>query len=332
VEKKKATLIYLLKVLEEESDSTHYLTQQEILDFLLAKYDLKMERKAVARSLALLVGAGYDIKKDPKGGYALLHRTIDPSELPTLIDAIYSSRSISGNQASKLSEEISSCLSLHDRQSFDSLYKSLDENRTPDKALFLNLRILSEAIKKKKKITFAYLLYGEDGEIQKSQDQWRCRGVSPYYLVNNFGRYYLLSDYEKNGELTIFRIESMADIEITGEAALPKEEVPGLGKNFSITDYVHDHVYLFGGKAIEVEVILHNASATNALKDWFGNNATIYRENYITKAKIITDEKAFFNWSFQYGEAIEVVAPKDLRKHIKETLKAMSDNYSRKNV
>jgi predicted DNA-binding transcriptional regulator YafY len=299
---KKASLIYILKVLEEESDSSHFLTQQEIIDLLADKYGLKMERKAVARSLSLLEEAGYDINKDPKGGYALLSRTFDESEVSFLVDAIFSSKSISGSQAKKLCEEISSCLSVHDRKSFYYLYKSVDVNRTPNKDVFLNIEILSEAIRKKRKITFAYLRYGEDGKMEKKHDEWRFHGVSPYYLVNNFGRYYLLSDYEKYSDLTCFRIEFMEDIAITDEPVIPKEKVPGFGKDFSVTKYINDHVYIFGGKVVEVEAILHNSGATNALKDWFGKNATIYQESNLTKAKIITDERAFFYWSFQYGD------------------------------
>jgi hypothetical protein len=102
MESKKASLIYILKTLEDESDSSHFLTQQEIIDFVAAKYGLRMERKAVARSLALLEQAGYDVNKDPKGGYALLSRTFDESEVSFLIDAIFSSKSISGSQAKKL--------------------------------------------------------------------------------------------------------------------------------------------------------------------------------------------------------------------------------------
>lgn len=328
MESKKASLIYILKTLEDESDSSHFLTQQEIIDLVAAKYGLRMERKAVARSLALLEGAGYDVNKDPKGGYALLSRTFDESEVSFLIDAIFSSKSISGSQAKKLCEEISSCLSVHDRKSFDYLYKSVDVNRTPNKDVFLNIEVLSEAIRKKKKITFAYLRYGEDGKMEKKHDEWRFHGVSPYYLVNNFGRYYLLSDYEKYSDLTCFRIEFMEDIEITDEPVIPKEKVPGFGKGFSVTKYINDHVYIFGGKVVEVEAILHNAGATNALKDWFGKNATIYRENDVTKAKIITDERAFFYWSFQYGEGIEVVAPKEMRERIKETISKMASIYS----
>jgi hypothetical protein len=139
MESKKASLIYILKTLEDESDSSHFLTQQEIIDLVAAKYGLRMERKAVARSLALLEEAGYDVNKDPKGGYALLSRTFDESEVSFLVDAIFSSKSISGGQAKKLCEEISSCLSVHDRKSFDYLYKSVDVNRTPNKDVFLNI-------------------------------------------------------------------------------------------------------------------------------------------------------------------------------------------------
>ena len=83
---KKASLILVLKVLEQYSDANHYLTQQEIIDKIYTIYGIQLERKTISSNINLLIDLGYDICKGTKGGYALLYRVFDPSEIKFLID------------------------------------------------------------------------------------------------------------------------------------------------------------------------------------------------------------------------------------------------------
>ena len=114
---KKVSIILVLKVLEEYSDENHFLTHQQIIDKIDELYDLQLERKSIANSLSLLEELEYDIVKNPKGGggVALYSRTFEKSEVTFLVDAIFSSKSISGTQAQKLTKKISSGLSRYDR-------------------------------------------------------------------------------------------------------------------------------------------------------------------------------------------------------------------------
>ena len=49
--RKKITILLILKILEDETDSEHRLSQQDIVDLLKKKYDVDCERKAVGRNL-----------------------------------------------------------------------------------------------------------------------------------------------------------------------------------------------------------------------------------------------------------------------------------------
>ena len=62
---KKASILLILKVLEEYSDENHFLTQQNIIDKVDELYGLELERKSVANSLSLLEELDYDIVKGP---------------------------------------------------------------------------------------------------------------------------------------------------------------------------------------------------------------------------------------------------------------------------
>ena len=93
---KKMTLLYILDILREYSDENHLLTQQNIIDKLKAIYLIDIERKTISSTIDLLIEYGYDIIKNPSGGYYLNERDFNENEIKYLIDALYSSKSIPG--------------------------------------------------------------------------------------------------------------------------------------------------------------------------------------------------------------------------------------------
>ena len=135
---KKSSLILILKVLEEYTDEDHLLTQQQIIDKISQLYNIDLERKSVSNSISLLIELGYDIVSIPRKGYCLLSRLFDDSEITFLIDAIFSSKSISGKQAEQLANKCSSILSKYKRKNYSYLYKSEEINRTENKDAFFD--------------------------------------------------------------------------------------------------------------------------------------------------------------------------------------------------
>ena len=163
IENKKASILLVLKVLEEYSDENHYLTHQNIIDKIDELYGIELERKSIASSLLLLEELDYDIVKGPRGGFALLSRNLESSEVTFLVDAIFSSKSISGKQARELTKKVSSGLSKYDRKSYEYLNKSSEIVRTTNAEVFYNIEVINEAIKRGKWVGFKYVDYDENG-------------------------------------------------------------------------------------------------------------------------------------------------------------------------
>ncbi len=67
IEEKKAALLYVLKILKEETDENHGLKQKEIIEKLYNQYFIKVDRKKIARDLAALEEFGFDIQHDSQG-------------------------------------------------------------------------------------------------------------------------------------------------------------------------------------------------------------------------------------------------------------------------
>lgn len=325
---KKSSILLVLNVLKEYSDENHYLTQSEIVDKIKTIYGIELERKSVGSSLQLLQELDYDICKGSKGGFALLSRTFDETEATFLIDAIFSSKSIDGKMAKRISEAISSCFSKYQRKDYSYIHKSLEVNRTDNKDTLYNISIIHEAIKKGNRVGFQYLSYDNNGNKILRNDGYQYI-VSPYYLINNYGRYYLLCNYrEKYRPLQIFRIDYMVNIEIKDDWNIKKlNSLKNIPENFSISKYVNDHIYLLDGEVINATFELDDENAIQIVKDWFGNNCKIKYENNKIYAYIKCNENALYFWTLQYLDSIKVISPDNFVLKVKEGLKRGLEKY-----
>lgn len=331
ISNKKSLMLLVLKVLEEYTDEEHYLTQQEIIRLIEEQYGLEFERKSIASSLNLLEELDYDIEKGPKGGYALLSRLFDPTEASYLIDALFSSRSISGSQAKHIAETISKTLSKYQRKDYSYIVKSTELHRTNNQQVLYNISIIHEAMEKGKRVGFQYISYDKEGNKVARKDGWQYI-VSPYYLINNFGRYYLLCNFrEKYQALQTFRIDYMMNIEIKEDWNIKKmSDLKNGPKDFSVVEYLNEHVYLFSGNVITATLELENESAITNTMDWFGEDINIYTKDGKTLVKIKCDENALYYWVLQYMNEVKVIAPisfvEKVKKGLKEALHKYEDN------
>lgn len=328
IENKKSSILLVLKVLEEYTDEEHYLTQQEIIDKIYQNFNIELERKSVASSLKLLEELDYDIAKGSRGGFALLSRTFDNTEAYYLIDAILSSRSIDGKEAKRLSDAISSCFSIYQRKDYSYIYKSEEINRTSNKDVLLNVNIIHEAIKEGKMVGFKYITCDRNGNKINRKHGYEYI-VSPYYLVNNFGRYYLICNFkEKYRSLHTFRIDYMIDVNIKKDMNIKRiTELKDIEKNFSISKYINDHIYMFGGNVIDAVLKLDSEGMILTIKDWFGESIKILNKDDGIYVKIHSNEDALYYWVLQYSDCIKVVSPDSFVLRIKDGLSKAIEKY-----
>ena len=323
---KSISILLALNTLREYSDENHSLTQSDIIKKIEADYDILLDRRTVKKYITILQSMGYDInQKSRKSGVYLLSRELDRSQIQFLIDAIFSSKNITGKQAKTLSSALYGMLSKYQRKKFSYLYKSESLNRNSDSDFFLNIEIINEAIEKKKKITFQYADYDEKGkEILRYGNH--VYEVSPYFLVNNFGKYYLLCNSGKYNGFTNYRVDYLRNVKISSLPLTPKEKILPDGK-FSIYDYLNEHIYIFGGVVSNCKILLLDKKAIAYVKDWFGKNVEIERTDDSTIASFQCDEMAFYYWCLQYGDHIEVLEPQTVKERLAEAYHRISDRY-----
>ena len=330
--KKRYTRFRVFEILNDYTNGDKHLKHTEIQEKLSSIYDIHVERKNIRECIDDInyLGEPYGVyvNSEKGDGAFLLSRLFEKSEIGFLIDAVFSSRSIDQKQALTLTTKLQKFLNKNDRRSFDYVSKSSDITRTDNKMVFYNLETILDAIAQGKKIKFNYNRYYLD-PLKNEKKKNRRLVASPYYLVNNQGRYYLVCNNNYFNDIANYRIERMTNIEILDEDVKPIKSLEGCEKGFDIAKYANENIYMFSNKAINAKIKIDNEYSISYVQDWFGENANIYQDKHDNKiyANIHGNEQALIYWCLQYGESIELIEPVSTREKIKVIIDNMKKKY-----
>ncbi len=319
IENKKASLMCILNVLKEYSDENHPLLLQDIIDKVSSNYGIELERKSVSNNIALLEEMDYDIIRTPRNGVYLGERDFDPSEVSYIVDALFSSRSISSKEVQNLASKLASCLSKYQRKKYKYVYKAETLSRANDENIFYNISLLEEAIEQNKKVTFKYKAkYNPKAKIQI---------INPYFLFNNNGQYYLICNYEYYDKLFSYNVNQITDLVITNEEIKPVTKLKGYENGLDIGKYAKEHVYAFNGKTIDVLLKIKDEKSKYYVEEWLGSDVDFFNENDEIYTRVKVDDKSIIYWALQYAEHVEVVKPLETRNEIKKLIELASEKY-----
>ena len=104
--KKINNVLMVLKILEKYSDKSCFISHQQINEYIKKEYGYELKRQTIGSCIDNLIEAGYGIIKKHKHGSAYVNRNLKTEEGYFLIDAVYSSGSISRKQAKELTTNI----------------------------------------------------------------------------------------------------------------------------------------------------------------------------------------------------------------------------------
>ena len=246
MEEKKTSILAVYKVLEEFSDENHPLTRTEITDLIEKQYNISIDRRTLYRNIEMLINFGYDISdySENKIGYYLKDRLFEHSEVFLLCNAVHASHFIPDRASKDLVNKLLSSQSRYKRNDyFKNVY--LPNNKKKDnKQFLLNIEQISRAINEKKVIKFNYTHYDINKKLVNTRDDAYYR--SPYFLVVNGDRVYMVGKGKNHDSLSHFRVDRMKDIELVDEYYLR------LPKNLDAYAYANNKIYMYSGDEIGV--------------------------------------------------------------------------------
>ena len=320
---KKLLPMLILEILKEHTDEQHRLTQQEIIDKLWTQYGVKCDRRSVHNNLESLKDMGYDIFTSRK--CYLAERDFDDAELRMLIDSVLFSKNLSKAQSKRLIEKLTGLGNKYFKDNIPHVSNLPALFHSDNKQVMITLNTLNDAIKAEKKVRFIYNTYGTDFELHPKREESYI--VSPYQMVENNGRYYLIGNYDKYNNVAHIRVDKMTDVKILDEKAKPMKDIPELKDGLNLPKHMAEHMYMFSGESIPVKLET-TEDMMQQLVDWFGNDFRVEKVgDGKIRARVTCNAKAMRFWALQYGPYVEVLEPKKIREELAKDIKAMAEKY-----
>ena len=310
----KANTLCLYKILEQYSDEEHVLTMKDIISKFYDDFGLKIDRRTVYSSIKTLQNLKYDVSdfEENRRGYFLRTRLFEPSELRLMMDAVYSMNSIPQKQTNDLIDKLQSTCSVHQKKLYRHLFASEPDKKTQNRSVFFNIDSLETAIADRVKVEFTYMEYGLDRRLHpRRKDRYV---VSPYSMVCDNKKYYILCIKDGKQDLSFYRIDLMKDIKILDEpVAMPSSRVD--------LNTARKTVYAYAGQPEEIRLRCKN-SAIGGIVDQFGSGVRIEPQNdgnFIARIKAVP--KGVMYWTMQYLTEVEILSPASMRQAAIEMIK-----------
>jgi predicted DNA-binding transcriptional regulator YafY len=322
VEQPRLKLLYVLKLLEEESDEENGVTMSRILAYL-EQHGVSAERKSIYRDLATLQEFGYEIEKNGARPveYCLNTRTFALAELKLLVDAVQSAQFISKEMTDKLIRKLASQTSRSRASDLRRQVHYAGRVKSDNDHVYYTTGTLHDAINHNRRVTFKYIEHTLDRGTQPRRDGEPYE-ISPYALVWNDDRYYVVGHYERYGKVCNFRVDRMKSV-----TPLKTQNHPEPG-DFRLENYIKNEFSLFTGETVSLDVLFDN-SLINPVMDRFGVSTTIlpHGPNHFIAHIQAAVSPVFYSWLFQFGSSATILTPeriaKEYRERVKEVLAGM---------
>ena len=297
--KSKLKLLYLKRILEEETDERHGLSMTQLID-RLHDYEIPAERKGVYRDLETLKEFGLDIRTYQRNPvqYAVVRRDFTLSELMLLVDAV----------------EL--LASDHERALLDRWIHVQGRITSKKDGVFGCIDTLHDAMRQHKKVSFMYYKFNLKGKRKATHDG-KPHEVTPVGITYWGGYYYLTAWNDDHECMTEFRIDRMDRLRVSQNQATRNEEITH--HTFDGDD--HESFGRFGGEPVTATLLV-DGDKVEIIMDRFGDAAEMYEHDDETAKAIVKIRKSepFFGWIAGLGGTVRIHGPKSLKKEYDDYL------------
>ena len=315
-------LLYLLDYLLENTDETHTVKVQEIIDHFDNVYRIPVEQKTVCSDLHLLDEYGYETQYDGRTrGWRIIDREFDTQELQLLIDSVQASRFITQRKAKILTDKIKAQASRFDRVLLEWRCYVPNRVRSMNDSIFYHLDDLHKAIANDLKISFKYFYFTPEKKkaYHKKGEKYTA---SPYALLWNDSNYYLLA-YEGR-KMKHFRVDKMDSIEVLYQRREGKEEF----KDMKLSERSLQIFSMYSGKVQKVKIRFSNHLA-NVVIDRFGRDIVMVPEDdrHFTIRTDIEVSPQFFGWLCGLGKGVRILSPDEVVEEMRTYVQKIAEMY-----
>ena len=320
-------LLFLSKILKEQTDEDHPITMPQIIDEL-AKYDIGGNRKSLYEDLEALRVYGLDVIKERRGSqtyYYLGNRDFELAELKFLVDAIESSKFITERKAKDLIEKLSHTVSNYDAKLLERGVKVPGRVRSMNESIYYTIDVIHNSMNDNKQIKFRYFSWNVQGKEEFRHDG-EFYEVSPWMLVLDDEKYYLVAYDVNEKQLKHYRVDKMRDVTESVKSRNGFAEYKKLNK----AKYTQQHFRMFGGELETVTLRCRN-EMSNVIVDQFGKDITmtpVDEEHFTVRVEVAVSDQ-FFGWVIGLGDGVRIEGPEDVKKYMKNNINKLLEYYEK---
>lgn len=314
--------LYILQILQKYSDSEHLLEQSDLIQKLKEEHEIIIERKTVARIIANLVSAGYDVV-NTRRGYYLASKPLEDDELQLLIDSVLFSRHISNKYAKDLIDKLAELGGPSLTKNIKHLARPDSVEREDNKQLFWNVAQASEAISDKHKTSFICSAYGYDKQLRPVWE--KPVTVSPLRLAVARNHYYLIAVIDGNDCPTNFRLDKLSQMKVLNEPI--DGETAKLLSNEKLDEYLRSHPLMYCGKSQKVTIRADKIIFDDII-DTFGKDFLVLKQDeYTVTVTLCANQCDIVEWALQNAAFVEILAPQHIRNGLIKNAETLANRY-----
>lgn len=322
--RQKEKLLRILEILEQRTDENHSISTKGLIEALKA-YDIEAERKSIYDDIMVLTNMGYDIRQDKSknGGYSLLSRRLEKSEILPLVDAVSCSKFITEKKSRELIKKLEGFLSVYEAGELNRNVYVSNRIKTDNESIYYVVDSVSSAIFLKKSIEFLYCEWNTKKQLVARKDGKKYKAF-PLALVWDDEKYYLIAVDLLVNEIRHYRCDKIKDVSILNEGY----DNIDLIKGFDPVLYENRTFGMYGGKEESVTLIFPERMC-GIIIDRFGKEPTLRTENdgLISARVKVNVSSQFFGWLSGLGPEITIKGPETVREEYKNYLLKLIKAY-----
>lgn len=316
----KLKLVYLMRILEEETDLQRGLTMPQIIERLGA-LGISAERKSVYRDIAVLRETGIDIKKLPTRPveYALVRSELGIDDVMMLVDIVQSSRFITERKSHQLVKSLKGLVSERERKLLDKRVHVRGRIKNQSESIFHSVDVIHEALQQKRKVQFLYFSYGTNLK-RSARHEGKRYELTPVKVVYSDGNYYLAAYDDADELIKTYRVDRMELLQLSDAVATRCAAIA----NYDCDDFAYRSFGMYHGDP--VSVTLHvKAPLMDTIVDRFGREIDIIgsTEDYADVLVCVRKSAQFFGWVAGLNGDVTIKAPKKLATEYTEWLASL---------
>ncbi len=319
----KLKLLYIIKMLEENTDEHHVMSTAEIIERLAAQ-GISAERKSIYDDMEKLIDFGYDIipvHSRLGGGYYLAGREFELPELKLLVDAVQSSRFITTKKSRELIKKLEQKAGKHDAGKLQRQVYVAGRIKTENESIYYSIDIIHRAIQENFQIRFTYMDWNLEKELVPRVGG--VKTVSPWALIWQDENYYLAAFDSADKIIKHYRVDKMGKVELLEEKREGVEQFSTL----DLTSYTNQTFGMYGGRSEVVTLQMPNR-LIGVVMDRFGKDADIRpmeNDTFRIRVKVAVSGQ-FYGWLAGIGKDVVIVSPASVKEAYRDWLTSILES------